>query len=278
MRRIVAIAAMATFLASVAADAAPRTRWQVERSPDVLQTQQVKKPSARVATPLVLAPGVVSATAAPTEEDVGDPDSFGRSVTYLGLAQTLPVTLADDCSGSDPTFERCIVNQPAPSPTSFNEADLATMKLPAKASKSLLCFNFTPFIGVSWANNTGSPQTAQFSALGRITIDNEVLDDPALIDPSSGLPFGGSLKVTLSTWHNFHSIQPGEFEDESSSQTRACIAGLVSKRALVNAYGLSETQATQFFKKPMTIHFGSSGTVQMSQFTQYFYGVRVFGD
>jgi hypothetical protein len=52
----------------------------------------------------------------------------------------------------------------------------------------------------------------------------------------------------------------------------------VSKRALVQNYGLSETQATQFFKKPMTITFGSRGTVGMSTFANYFYGIRLYGD
>jgi hypothetical protein len=244
----------------------------------VLQPQQAKKSAPRVAAPLVPAPGTVTAAAAPTAEDVGDPDSFGRNVTYLGLAQTMPVTLADDCSGSDPTLERCIVNNPAPLSTNFDEAGLATMNLPAKATKSLICFGLTPFISVEWSNPTGAMQIARFTASATITIDNEVLDDPTLIDPGTGLPFGGVLELGLSTWHNTHSIEPGEFESERSSQTRSCIAGIVNKRALVEGYGLSEAQATQFFKKPMTITFGARGSAQSSEFTNYFYGIRLYGD
>ena len=41
---------------------------------------------------------------------------------------------------------------------------------------------------------------------------------------------------------------------------------------------LTEAQATQFFKKPMTIRFGARGTVQSSTFTTYFYGIRLYGD
>jgi hypothetical protein len=190
----------------------------------------------------------------------------------------MPVTLADDCSGSDPTLERCIVNNPAPLSTNFDEAGLATMNLPAKATKSLICFGLTPFISVEWSNPTGAMQIARFTASATITIDNEVLDDPTLIDPGTGLPFGGVLELGLSTWHNTHSIEPGEFESERSSQTRSCIAGIVNKRALVEGYGLSEAQATQFFKKPMTITFGARGSAQSSEFTNYFYGIRLYGD
>jgi hypothetical protein len=46
----------------------------------------------------------------------------------------------------------------------------------------------------------------------------------------------------------------------------------------VETYGLSDAQASQFFKKAMTIHFGARGAVAMSQFTSYFYGIRLFGD
>lgn len=275
MKWNVMIAASAISLGSFASAAPPASH---EKSPDVLQPQHAKKPAARVAAPLVLAPGLVTAAAAPTPEDVGDADSFGRNVTYLGLAQTLAVTLADDCSGSDPTIERCIVNNPAPLSTNFDEAGLATMNLPAKATKSLICFGLTPFISVNWSNPTAAMQTARFTATATITIDNEVLDDPALIDPGTGLPFGGVLELGLSTWHNTHSIEPGEFENERSSQTRSCIAGIVSKRALADGFGLSETQATQFFKKPMTITFGARGSAQSSEFTNYFYGIRLYGD
>jgi hypothetical protein len=274
---IVAASAMAITCAATPAGAAPPKAAVSERSADLLQPKYLKKPAARVATPLVLSPSLVPA-AALLPEDVGDADSFGRNVTYLGLAQTLAVTLADDCSASDPTLERCIVNNPAPAPTSFDEADLAVMNLPAKATKSLICFGFTPFISVFWENSTAFPQTARFTASGVINIENEVLDDPALIDPGTGLPFGGVLQLGLSTWHNSHTIQPGETEDERSSQTRSCIAGIVSKRSLVENFGLTDAQATQFFKKPMTIRFGARGSAQMSILTSYFYGIRLYGD
>jgi hypothetical protein len=278
MKWIVCLASTALALTTLSAGAAPaRDELTAEKSPDVLNPALAKK-APRAVVPLVLAPSLVSAAAAPTPEDVGDADSFQRNVTYLGLAQTLGVTLVDDCTGSDPALERCIVQNAAPASTTFDESGLATMNLPAKATKSLMCFALTPFITVSWNNFTASPQTARFTAQAVITIDNEVLDDPTLIDPGTGLPFGGSVTLALSTWRNFHSIQPGEFEQESSTQSRNCIAGIISKRSLVENYGLTDTQATQFFKKPMTLTFGARGTVSMSDFTSYFYGIRLYGD
>jgi hypothetical protein len=272
MKWIALVAASAISVSSIAAGAVP-----VERSPDVLRGAQLRKSAVRAPAPLLPAPGATAA-AAPTVEDVGDADSFGRNVTYLGLAQTLAVTVLDDCSASDPTAERCIVANPAPAPTSFTEDGLATINLPGKATKSLICFALTPLLQVQWENNLVTPAQARFSGSALITIDNEVLDDPTLIDPGTGLPFGGVLELGLSTFTDIHTLQPGETDFKSMQMSRSCIAGIVSKRVLVDAYGLTETQATQFFKKPMTITFGARGTVALSLFTNYFYGIRLYGD
>jgi hypothetical protein len=275
------VSAAAITLVSLSAGAAPAERGVVENSPDVLKAAQwrAKKAAARAEVPLVLSPSALAAAAAaPTVEEVGDADSFGRNVTYLGLVQSQPVFTTDDCTGSDPTLERCIVAAPAPGITAFDETNMGTLSLPKNASKSLLCFTLTPFISNTWQNSTGSPQIARFSAVANISIANPVLDDPALIDPNTGLPFGGKIDVGLVTWGKSFTIQPNETNFERSTESRACIAGIISKRALVDNYGLTEPQANQFFKKPMTLTLGAQGTVAMSVFSQYFYGLRIYGD
>lgn len=277
MKWNVIVAASAVAVSSLAAGAPPKS-MAVEKSPDLVQPKIARKSFADSGTAGTLAPELAARAAAVTPEDVGDADSFGRNVTYLGIAQTLNVLLTDDCSGSNPEFERCIVNNPAPAPTSFNESKLAVINLPAKATQSLICFSLTPIISVNWENYSAAPRTAHFTARAVIDIENPVLADPALIDPTTGLPFNGVLQLSLSTWHNWHTIQPGENEYQQSSQTRSCIAGLVSKRALVLNYGLTEAQATQFFKKPMTLRFGAAGSAQSSSITNYLYGIRLYGD
>jgi hypothetical protein len=273
----IALAAGTLAIGTLAAAAPARSKPDTEKSADVLRARQLGRIEASRAAPPADS-STFAAALAPAVEDVGDADSFGKNVTYIGLAQSQSVTLTDDCTGSDPTVERCIVSAPAPSLTSFNEADLAVVNLPAKATKSLICFTLTPSIFIDWVNFTGTTQTARFQAIADITIDNPVLDDPALIDPTTGLPFGGSLVQGLTTWSHLKTIQPNEHEQERSFQSRGCIAGIISKRQLVETFGLTDTLAKEFFKKPMTIHFGARGSVAMSQFTQYFYGIRLYGD
>jgi hypothetical protein len=224
----------------------------------------------------------VAAQAAPTVEEVGDPDSFGRDVIYLGNAQTANVALQADCT-PDPSApplpnDRCVTLAAQPSPTIWNEDGLATLQLPADSTKSLICFALTPNVNYEYNNLTGVAQpNARFTARAVITIENEVLDDPTLIDPNTGLPYGGKMTLPLSTWSESRSIAPGEREQKSMFLSRHCIGGLVSKRSLVGS-GLSETQAKQFFKKPMKFTFGASGTVQIVDSANYFYGIRLYGD
>ncbi|MBC8028175.1 MAG: hypothetical protein H7Y89_19445, partial [Steroidobacteraceae bacterium] len=232
--------------------------------------------ASRAALPLVLSPAVLAA--AVTVEDVGDADSFGKNVTYLGIAQSIGITLTDDCTGTDPLVERCTVQNAAPAFTTVIENDLAVINLPPKATKTLMCFTLTPSIFVDWANFTGSQQMARFNATALISIENPVLADPALVDPATGLPFNGVLEIGLTTWHHLQTMPDNSQEQERSMQTRSCIAGLISRRVLVDDYGLTDAQAKEFFKKAMSVRFGARVTAAMSQYTNYFYGVRLYGD
>ena len=131
--------------------------------------------------------------AAPTVEEVGDADSFGRDVIYLGNAQTSNVALVADCTPDPmapppPPNDRCIVLNPQPAVTTFSEDGLATVQLPADVTKSLICFALTPNVNFEFSNQTGVQQSnAFYNARALITIENEVLDDPTLIDPATGL-------------------------------------------------------------------------------------------
>jgi hypothetical protein len=267
-------AALTTLALSSLSIAAP-PKAAAEVSPDVLRPQALKRAS-RAAVPLVLSPAALAAAVTP--EDVGDADSFGKNVTYIGTAQSIGVTLADDCTGTDPLVERCTVQNAAPAITTVIENDLAVINLPKNATKTLMCFTLTPSIFVDWGNFTGAQQIARFNANALINIENPVLEDPALIDPATGLPFNGVLEIALSTWSHVQSMPNNATETERSMQTRSCIAGIISRRVLVDEYGLTDNQAKEFFKKAMTVRFGARVTASMSQFTNYFYGVRLYGD
>src|SRR3954447_17549617 len=124
------------------------------------ETEEVTMKNSIIALGLMIA--VAAQAAPPTVEEVGDPDSFGRDVIYLGNAQTSNAALQEDCT-PDPMFppapnDRCIVLNAQPAATSFNEDGLATLALPADSTKSLVCFALTPNPNFEFFNLTGVTQ------------------------------------------------------------------------------------------------------------------------
>jgi hypothetical protein len=231
----------------------------------------------RAGAPAAVSPSGVTAT------DVGDADSFGRSVTYLGVAQTSQVSFQPDCT-PDPASpplpnDRCVTLSPAPGTTVFDEAELAVIKLPAKATHSIVCHSLTPLMNFQFNNTTGAPQpSAVFNATVAVRIESEVLNDPTLIDPATGLPFGGSFEVVLPTYRENRSLAADERAFKALTLTRECIGGVLSRSSLTLGEGLSDAQADAFFKKPITMHFGVRGTARLVDFAIFTAGIRLYGD
>ena len=214
---------------------------------------------------------------------VGDADSFGRNVRFIGLMNSGVVSLASDCT-PDPDFppgpdDHCIVTNPAPTTTTFNIPDVARVLIPAKSANSLFCHWQTPLVVYGFRNPTASYQpNGRIVITPTYTIQNPVLNDPSLINPDTGLPFGGSFTVSLTGIRHQRGLQPGDYQVERDSSTRSCIGGIVSKAALIEGWGLSPTQAANFFKNDTVITMNITGSATLVDFASIVYGVRFVGD
>lgn len=209
-------------------------------------------------------------------EDVGDVDSFGRELKWLGVTNAF-LTLAPSCDPADPA--PCQVLAPSPAPTSFNFTDTVRIKLPAKASKSLLCYWFSPVLNVNWQNATAAPVVGRLVINPTLTVENPVLADPALIDPSTGAPFGGRLETGMTSSERFEvPMAPGVAFTERTRDSAVCIAGFISRRNLIDGYGLTPAQADEFFKKPTTVKLNVRGSAQHVGFASLVFGLRIIGD
>lgn len=216
-----------------------------------------------------------AANASPSPGDVGDADSFGRSLQWLGLADG-EVDLAADCTGD--TFP-CTVLAAPPASTSFSYTDLGHVTLPARAAHSLLCYWFSPFLTIGYGNDTAAPVVAHLNYTPTITIENPMLDDPSLIDPTTGLAFNGSLLTGMTSSETFETpLEPGTHVTERTRDSAVCIAGLISKSTLISTYGFSESQARDFFRQPMTLRLNVSGRAQYVDFAALYFGLRIVGD
>jgi hypothetical protein len=250
-------------------------------SPDVPVRQDAAKQAAfRTFAPVAAKAGAAKASA-PTVEDVYDVDSFRREVVFLGLTSAF-VTLEDACPPPDPAFpdQFCTNINPAPgAPTTFTYNDMARIKLPGKSANSLLCYWFSPLITTTYSNPTAGRVTALFRYTPTLTVTNPVLDDPALIDPTTGAPFGGQLLTSMSSSEIFQvPLEPGVTFTERTRDSTVCMAGLISKRALIDNYGLTEAQATEFFKKPTTVSLNVTGSARYVAFAGLTMGLRIVGD
>ena len=281
-KHVLALSLAVAVLASVAAFAqkgGPSKHEIAEAVSSDLPAGRSAQRLARKASDGVAAKSGSSRAAAPTLEDVGDVDSFGRDVIWLGLTSAF-INLSDTCPiDPDNPDELCQVLAPAPAPTAFNFEDAAHITLPGKSTHSLLCYWFSPVLNVNYSNFGATRVLARLRYTPTLTVENPVLDDPALIDPTTGAPFGGQLLTSMTSSESFQvPLEPGISFTERTRDSAVCMAGLLSKRALVENYGLTDAQAKEFFKQPTTIRLNVSGIAQHVGFASLIFGLRVVGD
>lgn len=216
------------------------------------------------------------APASVTVDQVGDVDSFGRNLRWLGVTNAF-ITLAPTCGPADPT--PCQALSPSPASTAFDFTDTVRIELPKKATNSLLCYWFSPVLTVNWQNATASPVVGRLVINPTLTVENPVLDDPALIDPGTGAPFGGRLETGMTSSERFEvPMAPGVAFTERTRDSAVCIAGFITRRNLIDGYGLTPAQADEFFRKPTTVRLNVRGSAQHVGFASLVFGLRIIGD
>lgn len=285
-RLYLAIGALSAALASLVAYAAqpslqralstPRATAAVTDRPQSLSPARPDTARPPVGIPIPLPP-LLPGT--PAREDVGDPDSFGRPLKWLGLTQA-NIHLSEDCSLPEHQYEGTHCEQTSPAQTAqFNFRDTARITLPGNAAHSMLCYWFSPYLGLAYGNPGTEPATASLLYRPRLTVESEVLRDPALVDPTTGQPFRGSLSTAMSSNEQLTATLLGsEQRYEVKRDSNVCIAGFLTRRNLVEGYGLTETQAEQVFRKPMTIRLDVSGSARYIPEATLTFGLRIVGD
>lgn len=217
-------------------------------------------------------PGPAANKAKPKAAQVGDADSFGRPVRWLGLLSA-SLDLQPNCS---PATAGCVPLAPLPAVTHFDLPDLAVVTLPAGSSHSLLCHWQTPAGGVNFANPTTARVRYQFEAFAVYRIESRVLR--GLRHPGTGQPYNGVIEIPILAARNEGYAEPGDYIAETFGGTRACIGGLASRQTLMNNYGLSEREVTQFFREPIQVRMGIRGQARFADMAFVTVGTRIAGD
>jgi hypothetical protein len=143
----------------------------------------------------------------------------------------------------------------------------------------MLCFDITPLIEVDFANATGIPTSfGLFTAAATLTIKSVVLDDPTIVRPSTGLPYNGKFDIATVQFSEQINLGANEAFGKAFQLTRSCGSASVSKHSLTRAFGLTATQATNFFNNPITVVLNARADVRYVDRLHYNYHVRLYGD
>jgi hypothetical protein len=211
---------------------------------------------------------------AQTEDEVGDADSFNRPVTYLGLASLPTVTARRDCQGA----ANCVTLPADNSRATVTLNNLDSVRIPGRTTNSLVCGEFPAQLNLQFWN-TGSAASSAFSRFDIVvTVANKVLEDPSLIDPTTGLPFNGRYSFVQIMNEDDPLVGVGELVRRTQVFSRGCRGGLVSRNNLKTAYGLSNAQIDEFFRNPITLTFGVKVDLVGVFRADFLVGARLYGD
>src|SRR5262249_4635667 len=138
-----------------------------------------------------LASKVSGGEAAVTSLDVGEPDSFGKSALFLGIATGGIILIDPTCDPNDVgplgPDDHCIAvpdpSIPVPG-TTFN--NIGRITVPGKSVGNVIYAIANHTVSFSAFNPNPNPTQARISYVASITIESEALNDPSLIDPTTG--------------------------------------------------------------------------------------------
>lgn len=246
-------------------------RYEIEREPVVSPSTSMVAALPEVAPNLPNDYGVDHA-------QVGDADSFGRNLRWLGATQGL-MWLDIGCPRADlPATTPCVRIPNMANETLFDIPEVAKIDLPARASTSQICQWFSPQIGLTHQNSGTTRAYSYLSYWPVVTIRSEALAGP--INAISGQPFDGKIVMPLTSHGSFvnMALEPGVVFGQRSRDSQVCLSGMVSRRTLIERYGLDEATADQVFASPMQISIGLKGVARNIRQGYIQFGTRLIGD
>lgn len=210
--------------------------------------------------------------------DVGDADSFGRPMRWLGVVGSETVTIDGDCTSQDPE-QLCLQIDPDTHSGSGEYRDIGSITLPAGSTHSQICHWLSPTMTAYFANYTGlDNRNARFTVFPTVTFENAVLNNPALVDPNTGEPLAGKVEVGVPAISIDMVLDNGEGTNARNTATRTCTGGLLSKKTLTEYYGLSPRQVRDFYNSPTTVRLNMRILASYVQQGYITYVVRFVGD
>lgn len=218
--------------------------------------------------------------------DVGEPDSFGKNVKFLGTAATGVVYVYHSCDpavllaetevtlGAD---DRCLVNVVGGGTASATFTDLGRITIPGRSADNVIYFILNNTVSSETQNGFANGLPVFSSYIPRLTIESAALNDPSALDPTTGLPLNGVLTVSAFGARVFNKTVPtDDFEFFYDTYSSAATRGFA--RSYFADLGLPQTVINQLYRQPMTIRLGMRVAARNVSFGQYSYAMRLSGN
>ena len=252
--------------------------------------QQVQKEATEMKKESVGTPASLGAI------DFNDTASFGKNVKFLGslYAGTLyvyrscdPQILLDELQLTLAADDHCVAHNSVTPMATTNVFDpVWQITIPGNTVDNVIYPLLNNNVGYdAYPSASGTPPgngygsgAVFFRFSPVVTIESVALNDPAAINPATGLPMNGSYTTTLAgTRVRSFLLRDDDFISDNDNY--ASVAGRGLSRAFFASLGLPQSVINNLFKKSMTLKFGIradvNGPVQQAF---YSYTFRLMGN
>ena len=216
-----------------------------------------------------------------TAADVGEPDSFGKNVLFLGIAQSGAVLIDPACDPVDLQLgpdDHCItVADPTVAVPSTQINDIARITIPGKSVNNIVFAIANHTLSFDMFNPGATPVQGRISYVPSVTIESDALNDPSLINPATGQPFNGSFTTSgLGTYSANQTLASGASNFLTHSYSPANTLGF--SRTFFAGLGLPNNVIDQLYKKPMTIRLNVRISSRYVDSAVILFTARFFGN
>ena len=189
------------------------------------------------------------------------PEIFLQPVKYVAHTGAVTVVFRDSCVADGQPIPLCVELPPQPQTLTFEKNDVLSVVIPKKSMRNILAKvpRFGPALFLQ--NNSSSYDVGWFWVHLTTTMESPAFLDPRAVDPDTGEPLNGKLRLHLSGRGVTTSLGPWAPFTDYIIFTRH---GYVGRSFLRDTMKLPEDLVDAFFDNDITVRVNIHGTAKLA--------------